>query len=145
MVNVRIDGGPQLLKAIQALGPDANKAIRDKANQLATDLAGKAKSAASSDEAPQSHLLAPTIRAKRDRVPAITMGGSRSVGSRHTPAFEVMFGAEFGSNLHPQFHRPHAGRAGYFFFPLVETEAATISRAWLAAADEVVREFGRGI
>lgn len=143
-VQVRIEGGPALLRAISKLGPDANNAIRAEAGKLATDLTGKAKAAADSDDAPQSHLLTPTIRPRRDRVPAVVMGGASRVGARGSPAYEVMFGAEFGSNLYPQFHRPHAGRAGYFFFPLVESEGAAISRAWLDAADRVVREFGRG-
>lgn len=133
-----------MLDKLNKLGPDANRAIKAAAESLSHVLAASARAAALADSAPQSPNLAATVKAARDRVPVVTAGGSRKLGRRRKPAYKTLFGAEFGSNNYAQFQRPHAGRNGYWFFPTVERESAAISKAWLGAADDVVRRFGEG-
>ncbi|MFI5561504.1 hypothetical protein ACIA2T_19675 [Amycolatopsis japonica] len=92
-------------------------------------------------ESRQAALIAPTIRAARDRVPAVQAGGMRRVGRNKKPAYKVLFGSEFGARTYKQF-KPHRGAEGYWFFPLVERDAQDISAAWSKAANDIVKEFG---
>lgn len=141
-VNVRIDGAKETLKALNRLPKEANQAVREESLKLAQALAVRAQAAAVSDRAPQSKLIAPTIRARRDRVPVIVAGGTKRVGRNRVPAWKVLFGAEFGSDRFSQFRRAHSGRKGYWFFPLVEKEGPTVAKAWSKAADRIVRAYG---
>ena len=143
-VSFRIDGIDATLRRFRGLPKEADKELRDAAGGVVEDLVGRARSAAQADRAPQSRLLAPTVRVKRGRTPAISAGGSKRVGRSRAPAYKVLFGSEFGSNQYPQFERPHRGRQGYWFFPLVESESEMIGKAWLKAADEIVDRFSRG-
>lgn len=143
-VNLHVEGSRELLAAFRRLPKDASAALRDASLELATALADRAAVAAAADAAPQSKLLVPTIRAKRDRVPAVQVGGSTRVGRNKVPAYKVLFGAEFGSNQHRQFGRVHSGRRGYWFFPLVEEQREQIETGWLKAADDIVSSFTRG-
>jgi hypothetical protein len=141
-LNIRIDGAKETLKALNRLPKEANAAVKDGSMELARALATRVKAAAVADKSPQSKLLARTVRARRDRVPVILAGGDRLLGRRKVPAWRLLFGAEFGSNQHRQFHHAHSGRKGYWFFPVAEREAATIAKAWREVADRIVDAYG---
>lgn len=143
-VNVRIDGAKEILKALNQLPKEANQAVRAESMRLAQALARKGQAAAVADDAPQSKLLARTVKARRDRVPVIVAGGTTRIGRgrRKVPAYKLLFGSEFGSNEHKQFQRAHSGRKGYWFFPLAEKEGRTVGKAWSKAADRIVRSYG---
>jgi len=141
-VNVRIENLHEILRKYRNLPKDANNRLRDKAKAIATAVAIKGRVAAMV-EGSQAALVAPTVKAMRDRVPVVQAGGTRKVGSRRKPVYKVLFGSEFGSNHYHQF-KPHAGRNGYWFFPLIEREQPMISKLFNLAADEAVREWARG-
>lgn len=141
-IRLRITGAKETLAAFRGLPKEASQSLRERTLALSEVLAQAARSAAAS-EGRQAPLLAGTVKAVRDRVPAIQAGGSRSVGSRKAPAFKVLFGSEFGSNRLRQF-KPHRGRQGYWFFPTVEREQDAIATAWQEVADDVVNDFTRG-
>jgi hypothetical protein len=140
--NLKIDGAKETLKALNRLPKEANKAVKDGSMELARVLATRVKAAAVADKSPQSALLARTVRARRDRVPVIVAGGDRLLGRRKVPAWRLLFGAEMGSNAHPQFHHAHSGRKGYWFFPTASREAPTIAKAWNEVADQIVNAYG---
>lgn len=145
-VRLRIDGVTETLKALNQLEPDANKAIRAHSLELSRQLAGRIKAKASASGR-QAALLAPTVKAGRDRVPLVRVGGTSPRIGRPYPRrgrarpFELLFGSEFGGD-HGHGFLPHRGRKGYWINPTVEAAAPLISREWNAAADEVVRQFG---
>jgi len=156
VVKVRIDGVREILRALSVLPKDAQNAIRDHSQALARKLAVKAVVDVSVHGGPQGPNLATTIKAVRDRVPAIQIGGTRKLGRHLAPAWGTLFGTLFGMNGRSGWfsatryasatgrqYRPHEGGA-YAFFPLVEREAATISSEWHAAVDDVVRKFSEG-
>lgn len=155
-VNVRIDGARETLAAFRQMGKDAEGKLRDAAQSIADSLAASAQAAARA-EGGQAALMAPTVKAIRDRVPVVQVGGTRRVGRRRAPAYGLLFGSEFGMNRRSGWYaasryrssigaqfKPHRGIRGYWFFPLVESEQDRIAAAWTRAADELVREFGRG-
>ncbi|MEV6879109.1 hypothetical protein [Amycolatopsis sp. NPDC051128] len=157
VVTVRIDGVREILRAFSVLPKSAQKAIRDHSQALARKLAVKAVVDVSAHGGPQGPNLATTVKAVRDRVPAIQVGGTRKLGRHLSPAWGMLFGSLFGMNGRSGWfsaaryasaagrqYRPHAGQQAYAFFPLVEAEAPTISREWHAAVDDVVREFSQG-
>lgn len=156
-VKVHIEGAREILRAFSVLPKDAQKAIRDHSKKLAQKLVPKAAVDMVLHGGRQGPLLASTIKAARDRVPVITMGGTRKLGRQGEPAYGMLFGSVFGMNARSGWfsaakyasspydqYRPHRGQAAYAFFPLVEREAATISREWNAAANEIINKFSKG-
>jgi hypothetical protein len=142
IIKIRISGVRETLRKFRELPKTASDDIRDASWSMAGFVALKARATGFS-QGPQTALPAGTIKAVRDRVPAVVMGGTSRVGRNKVPVYKVMFGAEFGATYLKQF-RPHLGRQGYFFFPTVEAEAGAISAAWGAAADDIVRKFSEG-
>lgn len=143
-MNLRIDGARETLRAFRDLPKEANDELRDRAQALAQTLAGKVQQAARADQAPQAALLAPTVKARRDRVPVIVAGGAKRVGSRGRPAWALLFGAEFGSNRHRQFRKQHTGKDGSWLFPVADQHQELIDREWNAAADEITAKWAQG-
>jgi hypothetical protein len=156
-VKVQIDGLRETLKAFNDLPKDASKELRDASLELARMLADRARADALVSGGPQGKLLAPTVKAKRDRVPVVEAGGTSRVGRNRAPAYGVLFGSVFGMNGRSGWYgearyrggigrqyRPHQGRDAYWFFPVIEQSATEISEAWTKAADAVVRKFSEG-
>ncbi|MBN6037479.1 hypothetical protein [Amycolatopsis sp. 195334CR] len=143
-IRVNVDGLRPTLRALAKLPKDASNELRDASLRLSQVLAARAKADGMGDPAPQSPLVASTVKAQRDRVPVISAGGTRRLGRNKAPAYKLLFGSVFGSNSYAQFHRPHGGNSAYWFFPVVEESAAEISAAWNRAADAVIRKFSEG-
>lgn len=156
-VTVRIEGAREILRALSVLPKDAQNAIRDHSEKLAKALAVKARADVAVNGGPQGVLLAQTVKAVRDRVPVIQAGGTKRLGRNRAPAYGMLFGAIFGMNGRSGWfsarkyasernrqYRPHRGQDAYAFFPVIERSSAEISRGWLAAVDDVVRQFGEG-
>jgi hypothetical protein len=155
-VKVRITGLRETLKKFRGLPKDASKELRTETLRLSEFLTLKAK-AAGFAQGRQSGVVAGTIRAQKDRVPAVVMGGTKRLGRNKAPAYKIMFGAEFGMNARsgwyakPRYadspgrqYRPHRGRAGYFFFPTVEQSQSEVAAAWNKVADDIVAKFSEG-
>jgi hypothetical protein len=138
-VKLHISGARETLAAFRQLPKEASTSLREQSLRLATLLAGKVAGAARADT-PQSALMAPTVKAVRDRIPAITAGGTSRVGRNQKPAYRILFGSEFGARTLRQY-RPHVGRGSYWMFRTVEANQATIAAAWSRVADDIVRSF----
>lgn len=140
--NVHVVGAGAVLAAFRRLPADADRELRETSMELSRTLAGRVAAGARSDSR-QSALMAPTVRAGRDRVPMIVAGGATRVGSRRVPAFKILFGSEHGARSLHQF-RPHQGAGSYWLFSTVEANEAEIGSAWRRAAGDIVEAFGRG-
>lgn len=143
-VSVQIDGMHETLRAFRDLPKEASEELRKASLDLAESLATSIRVAAGSDRAPQALIVAQTLKVKRDRVPVLEVGGTKRIGRNRVPANRLMFGAEFGSNRHKQFHKRHTGSTGSWFFGTVEREQAEIGKAWNEAADTIIRDFAAG-
>lgn len=143
-VRVRIEGARETLAAFRQLPKNASNELRDANQKISEDLASKIRAAAESSSK-QSALVAPGIKARRDRVPTVEAGGKRRVGRNRKPMDKILFGANFGATYLKQF-RPHrgAGEDDYWFFSTVKANESRIAAAWDQAADRVLEAWGRG-
>lgn len=138
-VRLHIEGARGTLKAFRDLPKDASDELREATLKLSETMASRVTAAGRSDS-PQSALVAGTVKANRDRVPSISAGGAKRVGSNRKPAYKILFGSEFGSNRLKQF-RPHLGRGSYWFFREVEDNQSDIADAWRKVADDVLKKW----
>lgn len=157
-ISIEIDGLRETRRALRQLPEDAQTQIKNRSKELSETIAQYARSAAAADDAPQTKLLVSTISAVKGVVPNVKVGGSKKVGRYRKPASAVVFGSEFGMTKHSgwyakrkysderglQYHRPHNGNRGYWFFPTVEQHESYIVSEWQAAADAVIRQFAQG-
>lgn len=154
-ISLRVDGIADTLRAFQRMPKDANAKLRDAAQAISRDVATSAAQAGRRDETPQSALVAKTVKAVRDRTPAVTVGGTRKLGRHRVPAYALVFASEFGMNkrsgwyARPRYrgatgrqYQPHSGREGHWFFPTIEGQQSAIARRWHAAADAIIDEVG---
>ncbi len=141
-----------LNRALRKLPKETTARLRDAAQEIAQDIAVKAQSRAKA-EGGIAALVAPTIRAGRDRVPLVRMGSSARLpetgsdwehgrdGDRQTIG-DVMWGAEFGAIRWTQF-KPWRGNdtgAGYFLWPTVRGESDAIGERYSEALNEALQE-----
>lgn len=106
----------------------------------------------------QAALVAQTVKANRDRIPNVTIGGTRGrkASGGATPG-ELVIGNEFGANPRSEngafpnggrrfpYRSPREGRgnAGYWIFPALKEMQPEISRRWWNAADRIFRHWQR--
>lgn len=152
-INVHIAGVRETLAAFRELPKEANDQLRERSQRLAERIANRVRAAGEAEGA-QAALVADTVKARRDRVPVIQVGGTRKLGRHRAPAYALLFASEFGMNqrtgwygwpkyrqsLGMQYHE-HTGRDGLWIFPTVEASEGEIGREWRAAADEIVAAF----
>lgn len=136
-ITIRISGLSEARRAFKRLPKDANQELRAASLSIAGVVATRIRTASRTDA--QSALMAPTVRAIRDRLPVVQAGGSRRVGRNRVPAYKVLFGSEFGSHSLKQYRAFNAD--GYWFFPTVKSNMDYISGEWLDAWDEVLRKW----
>jgi hypothetical protein len=136
-ITIRISGLRETVRAFKKWPDDAITEIRAAGFSIAGYVATKIRASARLNA--QSALIAPTVRAQKDRLPVIVAGGARRVGRNRVPAYKVLFGAEFGAVTLAQFRAFNSG--GYFFFVTVDAESEYIQREYLAAVDEINRKW----
>lgn len=142
-----------LMKAFKTMPKDAQDVLRRETQKLVGMLADEMKrKAATAPNPQQAILLARSIKANKDRVPSITVGGGRKVpvkrkktpGSPQPMQSDFLFGAEFGvreggPGTFKQGGRKFAhysgrmgrGSRGYFIFPTLRKNQEKIRRTYL--------------
>lgn len=140
-----------LNKALRKLPKDATARLRDASKDIASKIATDAQRRANA-EGGIAAIVAPTIRASRDRVPVVRMGGSQKLpesgdgwehgrdGSRQTIG-DIIWGAEFGALAYTQFEpwRGNDTGAGYFLWPAVRQDSDWIQDRYSAALDDALQ------
>jgi hypothetical protein len=144
----QIEGLRETIKAFNKLDKDAKNAARDEVKKIAELLAGRIRAKAPADKRYQN--LAVTVRAGRDRVPVIYVGGRANpkVSGGGGPR-ELVIGMEFGADQQgPNAWRfpertPRLGRgnAGYWIYPTVRANQDEIVRLWFDAMDRIINEW----
>lgn len=145
-IRVRIEGVHEILAAARRLPPEAQRLLRDRSQQLAETLAVQIR-AAGQAESRQAARAARSVKARRDRVPVVSAGGTKAASA-------VLFGSEFGMTRRSgwyargRYHnsagrqfKPHRGAQSYWFFKTAEREEGRIGRAYQQMADELIRSW----
>tara|TARA_R110000868_G_C10913922_1_gene765168 strand:+ start:362 stop:898 length:537 start_codon:yes stop_codon:yes gene_type:complete len=115
----------------------------------------------------QAERVAQSVRANKDRIPNVTVGGSKKNFSGGAAVGEVLFGSEFGaepylarrkngSNLgansfgtnngrrFPPMSPPlNGGNEGYWIFPTLRREQPYITSAWTTAVENVLNNWSK--
>ncbi len=129
-----------LRKALRQLPKHLTAELRDASQDIAREVADEARGKAEGLGG-AARIVAPTIRAGRDRVPVIKMGSAKRIrsGTDSQKIGNLIFGAEFGGGARPmtmQFS-PHKGTDGYFLWETIRDNKQDIHdrhSAALAAA-----------
>ena len=107
----------------------------------------------------QARIVAETVRAARDRVPTVYVGGGKGRVSGGANAGQLLFGNEFGGERNAynsksafpnggyrfpaRSPREGRGNAGYWIFPTLKTLQPEIRRRWKDAVDKVMDNWAR--
>jgi hypothetical protein len=107
----------------------------------------------------QAYIVAKTVKGNRDRIPSVTIGGSRGRVSGGANAGQLLFGNEFGGdrnakgNLNafpnggfrfpPRTDREGRGNVGYWIFPTLKENQGTLTDKWKNAVEKVFKKWGR--
>lgn len=149
-LTLELTGARETLKAFKDLPKDASIELKAAAGQVSQNMVAWVRAALASGD-PQAAALVDTVKAVKDRVPAISVGGTKLVASTRTNAFNLLFGANFGAvtyrvkGVFPYFTRNHAGKGNdYYIWASVEAHAAEINNAWNAAAEAVIAKWADG-
>lgn len=135
----QIQGLNALLRTFRTYPKELSTELRKRSQAIAEPIAAEARGRA---QTPQQKLVAPSIRAVRDRIPVVKVGGGSSLKSstprrRQPKAGQVYFGADFGSGL-PQF--PGKTKGGRMIFKAVKGQRNNIAEQYLDAVADI---FGR--
>jgi hypothetical protein len=137
-----VDGYKEAVAAFRKLPREASDEIRLASGRIADQEAAAIRSAASGNR--QAAAAAATMRVRKDRFPAMVIGGARKVTATAS-AGDLLFGAEFGAAATtPGGFRPHTGTRGYFLYPTLRRDSTRMWAEWLEAAEKVVTAFDRG-
>jgi hypothetical protein len=139
----------QMLRSVSKV---ASVELRGASAEIAQDVADKAATEAYLEGGAAIHV-APTIKARPDRVPRIVMGGTKRLPARdgrprrgpNQTVGNVVWGAEFGSGRYPQFHpwRGSSTGAGYFLWPTIREESDDITERYADALMDAVDKSAR--
>ena len=162
-IKVKMDITPEirkLLKDLNEMDADSKGKLKESVKGIAGWVAEDIKVAAT--YAPmykQATRVAQTTRANKDRVPSITIGGSRVKFSGGAVSGDVLIGSEFGADptsvngAFPNggrrfpFRSPQRGQGseGYWIYPTLRLAQPRITREWHAEVDKVLSNWTKGI
>lgn len=126
-VEAYVDGLNDVLRAFKALPKEASNELRQASNKIASDYMVPAwQNAALYNAGPWGQVIADSVRVKRDRVPAVQIGGNRRAFSGGATPTMVRYPSSTGEGKES-------------FAPFERTEWLTKVRAYQPAA---LREWG---
>lgn len=143
---VEVEGLNSMLRMTRQFGDNkarVNAELREAAGEVAGLVANRARRRASTA---QQKLVAPSIRAARDRVPVVQAGGSRRLASstprrRQPAAGDVFYGANFGArggfNGFPAVRRPD-----YMLYAAVKESRRDITESYLDRVADAFERWG---
>ena len=147
-IAIQVEGMQETIKAFNKLDKEGKNAARDEVKKIAELLAKRIRDRAPQDKRYQN--IAVTVRASRDRVPVIYIGGRATpkVSGGGGPR-ELIIGMEFGADqagpnawrFPPRTPRLGRGNAGYWIYPTLRANQDEIIRLWFDAMDRIIEEW----
>ena len=150
-----------LLKVLNTMEKEAQHQLKDDVASISSWTATGIKQAAFgfSPMPRQAAIIAPTVRGNRDRIPNVTIGGSRGRASGGANAGILLYGNEFGGDRNafgtkttfpnggykfpPRTPREGRGNRGYWIFPTLKAMQPEITRRWKNAVEKVLENWGK--
>jgi hypothetical protein len=149
-----------LLKAISLMDKESQGALKNDVQSISRWTAqGMVYASYGSPMPRQAAIVASTVRANKDRIPNVTIGGSKGRASGGANAGQLLFGNEFGSDRNTKGsagsfpnggykfpdRSPAEGRgnAGYWIFPTLKAMQPEIRRRWEQAVIKVLDNWAR--
>jgi hypothetical protein len=139
LVEAYVDGLNEVLRAFKALPKEASAELRTASMQIAErHMAPAWRNAALYYAGPWGEVIADSVKVKRDRVPAVQIGGNRKVLSGGGTATMVRWPSDTGQ-----------GRESFAPFETtnwisnVRAYQPDALREWGAAVDRIVNKWGR--
>lgn len=140
MAKSQIKGLNKFLRDMKFAPRELQTELRNRAQKIAEPIAEQARANA---KTPQQKLVAPSIRAVKDRIPVVKLGGGRKLKSttlrRLKPAAgAVYFGADFGASRHAKQFQPKK-KGGTMIFPAIKGRRKQIADEYMAAVEDVFK------
>lgn len=148
-----------LLSDIKKMDKESQKELKDEVASISKWTAqGIIQASYGAPMPDQAAIVAQTVKFNRDRVPNVTIGGSKGRrASGGATAGELVFGNEFGANptkgagVFPNGGRkfPYRsakegrGNAGYWIYPTLREMQPEITKRWFNAVDKIFRHWQR--
>ena len=155
-----------VLKALNQMDKESQKELKDKVQGIsawsAREISMGARYAEPGVYFMQMSPVVDTIRANRDRIPNVTIGGSKKVFKNRVEAGKILFGAEFGGatwakswnvkgrkmevveGANKAWRRfPQKNRSGYWIFPNLKRIQPELTTKWHHAIDEVFKAWSK--
>ena len=137
-----------LYKAFREMDEGSKKALKDDVTSISAWSATELQSSYTMNPYPaQAQKVAATIRANKDKIPNVTIGGSKGRFSGGAVSGQVLFGSEFGgpapfANGGRRFpERSDAqgrGNVGYGIFKKLKEIQPTLTARWKQAVEQQV-------
>jgi hypothetical protein len=150
-----------LLKALNVMDKEAQVDLKDEVYSISAWTAqGIQRAGFAHPYYPaQARIVAETVRAARDRVPTVYVGGGKGRVSGGANAGQLLFGNEFGGDRNafgnanafpnggfrfpPRTSREGRGNTGYWIFPTLKVMQPEIKKKWFAAVNKVMDNWAR--
>lgn len=148
-----------LLADLKKMDVESQTKLKDDVSQISAWSANMIRQAAVNSPMPrQAAVVAQTVKHNRDRIPNVTIGGSRGrKASGGASAGELVTGNEFGAYPTSQngafpnggrrfpyrSARQGRGNAGYWIFPTLRKIQPELSQRWWSAAERIFRHWQR--
>ena len=150
-----------LLNALNKMDDDSKKSLKDDVTSISAWTAGAIKTSGyvGARFPAQARIVVATVRANKDRIPNVTIGGSKGRVSGGANAGVLLYGNEFGGSPKSSIgisgfpnggyrfpeRSPREGRGnkGYWIFPTLKELQPEITRRWKEAVGKVYGEWSR--
>ena len=141
----QIEGLGETLALMKGWPKEASKELRAEVQQITGKHASYIAAQAARNSDPRVRGQAPTVRAKKDRLPTVLIGGARQVKvSRPGPnprAGDVLFGTEFGARPGPNAWRFPPAADSYWLFASLKNRQGALLSEWQQAVEKVARKW----
>lgn len=135
-------------KAFRKMDDNSKLALKDEVTSISAWSATELQSSYTMNPYPlQAQKVAATIRANKDKIPNVTIGGSKERFSGGAVSGNVLFGSEFGgpapfenggTRFPQRSDRQGRGNVGYGIFAKLKDIQPTITARWKEAVDKHV-------
>ena len=137
-----------LYKAFREMDEGSKKALKDDVTSISAWSATELQSSYTMNPYPaQAQKVAATIRANKDRIPNVTIGGSKGRFSGGAVSGQVLFGSEFGGpapfanggrRFPERSESQGRGNVGYGIFKKLKEIQPTLTARWKDAVERQV-------